>query len=230
MADKSLFTFEWPVDKAGYDLELVKPRRSPGRTPTQLTAGDTEPYYVIRRRGGPLSYYRPLEDHPGLARRLADLATTAASDDTALRDFANEFGLLGVWAGLGFDPEKDREERIDDWRSFARSLRYVFWLKDGGNLETACTEFNEHVRPRFTARIYYERAKRPELEIVPATLAGALWFQVAGELTYGTKFKRCDWCPTWFPVGRGTGRRETRKFCSDRCRMAWHRHHKEKAK
>lgn len=227
MTNNDLFALEWPVDQAGYELELIKPRRSTGRT-TLLTASDTEPYYVIRRRGGPLSYYRPLDDnYLGMARRFADLAT-ASSDDTTLRDFANEFGLLGVWAGLGFDPEENREERIDEWRSLTKSLRYVYSLIDSGSLETACAKFNEHIHPRFTTRIHYERAKRPKLKIVPATLVGTLWFQVAGELTHGTKFKRCDWCPTWFPVGPKTGHRETRKFCSDRCRMAWHRYHKEK--
>ena len=230
MADKDLFTFEWPVDKAGYDLELVKPRRSPGRSPTQLTAGHTEPYYVIRRQGGPLSYYRPLEDHPGLARRLADLATTAPSDDTALRDFANECGLLGLWS-FGVDPEEQRQEEVADWRSRARSLRHVFWLKDAGKLQAACELFNEHIHPRFTARIHYQPAAADRrLQIAPLTLIGALWLQVAGELTHGTRFKKCRQCPTWFPVGRGAKYRSSREFCSNRCRMAWHRHHKEKAK
>lgn len=221
MANKDLFSFEWPVDQSGYELEwITPPPPSPSTPVTLLSEFRDEPHYVIRRRDGPLRYYRPLEDHPGLARRFADLAT-ASSDDTALQDFANEFGLLG----LG-----ETTEKTNDWRRIANGFGYIFGLKDAGSLQAACTEFNERVHPRFTARIHYERAERPELEIVPATLAGALWFQVAGELTYGTKFKRCDWCPIWFPVGPGTGHRETRKFCSNRCRMAWHRHNKEKTK
>jgi len=221
MANKGLFSFEWPVDQSGYEFEwITPPPPSPSAPNSLLSEFRDEPHFVIRGRGGPFRYYRPLEDSPALARRFADLAATS-SDDTAFLDFANEFGLLGLGKVT---------ERIDDWQHIAKGLALILGLKDAGSLQAACTEFNEHVHTRFTAKIHCERVGRPKLEIVPATLAGALWFQVSGELTHGTKFKRCDWCPIWFPVGRGTGHRETRKFCSNRCRMAWHRHNKEKAK
>ena len=216
MEENDLFLFDWKVDQEGYDLEFFQPPPlAPGIPVTVLSEVATEPYWIIKPRGGPLHYYRPLKDHPGLARRFADLAQTPG-DNAALVDLANTFGLLTV-AKTG---------RVSEWWGIIHSLHVFFSMKDADDIEGACAAFNRHVRSRFSATIRYERAKRPELELSPFNLAGALWFQAAGELTHGTTFKRCRVCPTWFPVGRGTKHRKTRKFCSDRCRKTWHRKQK----
>lgn len=47
--------------------------------------------------------------------------------------------------------------------------------------------------------------------------------QLTAEIGNGSRFARCRHCPTWFPVGDGSGTRRTRPFCSDRCRVASHR-------
>jgi len=223
MGKNNLFTFEWPVDQDGYELEFVKPRLTKGRADTKLTG----PYQILKRRSGPLRYYRPLEDQPGLARRLAELSKHQG-DESLLVDFANEFGLLSHDSfGLVISGQR---MKTSDWWEIALQLHFVLELKDAGNIEAACATLNEHVHPNFKPHIHFQQPKRPKLSIAPDNLAGALWFQVMGEITHGTKFKRCDLCPTWFPVGPRTGHRETRRFCSNTCRNAWHRQNKKTTK
>ena len=94
---------------------------------------------------------------------------------------------------------------------------------DAGKLDEACELFNKYIRPRLTVRIEHEPGRRPQPQIIPSTLLGAMYIQVLDELTNALKFKRCKQCPNWFSYGPGTGRRETKEFCSNRCRVAWNR-------
>ncbi len=168
-----------------------------------------EPYWIIKPRSGLSHQYQPLEDHPGLARRFAN-TETSLSDNTILLELANTFGLL----------TNTRHERVSVWRNTIAGLRYVLSLKDENALQAACETWSEHVRPQFTLSIPYKHAKRPQFEARPLDLAAALWFQVGGELTHGTEFKRCRQCPEWFPVGKGAKYRKSRQFCSTSCRKA----------
>src|SRR5437762_13748790 len=78
------YDFEWPVDQHGYEIEHVP--AAVGSTLLSLPAAARD---VIRRRSGPLRFYRPMEQ-PGLWRRFAE---TCSSLD-GVRDFVSEFGLL----------------------------------------------------------------------------------------------------------------------------------------
>ena len=208
MSEEALFNFDWPVDQGGYEIDWLLPDK--GRS-TLLGQKVTED--IIRPRGGAIRYYRPLEDQPGLARRLAGLAETPTQD--AYLDFAKNFGLLRL------SIESSNYERIEDWHRVVFGLDAVFSRIDAGDTQAAAELFNENIISRFTAKIHYEHARRPALNIVPGTLQSALWFQVAGEITDGTKFKKCAQCPTWLPVGKGAKYRTSRKFCSTKCRKAY---------
>ena len=55
-----VFRFDWPVDQFGYEVIQGETRpwdRDCGHNPS---------------RGGPLHYYRPMDDHAGLWRQFAE--------------------------------------------------------------------------------------------------------------------------------------------------------------
>ena len=61
------------------------------------------------------------------------------------------------------------------------------------------------------------------LEVEPVNLIALAWLQIAAELTIGKVMKKCvsPKCLEWFP------NRSNKRFCNNRCKMAFHRHHRE---
>jgi hypothetical protein len=217
-----LFEFEWGVDQSGYE---IAPRKR-GALSTASTLfdlsddpdGDTgggDYDHEIRRRGGPLRYYRPMTERPGLWRRCAE---TCISWDGAL-EFVNEFGLFGL-----FD-KQESSESIGFILNTGRYLAAIADQIDKGDRDGAAQIFNSSGRTRLAAMIVPAikgRRKIHEFRLAPLTLRGALHLQVGEAITGDRRLKRCRNCPEWFPVGTGaaTARRD---FCSDRCRVAWSR-------
>ncbi len=213
----SLFHFEWYVDQKGY--EPVSAQDLPPGTPSPVLLPPPKHGWYLRRKGGPLRAYRPLEDYRGLFRRFAYLP----EEPQAILEFANEFGILGVGRSGLPDDESWVEEHVLWWYDHIRGVRYIVEGIDGGKASSMASIFNRYVEPRMTVRIVAARPQRASLHVVPTTLLAAIWLQVAGELTEGTSYKKCRHCPNWFPVGPGTGHKRTKMFCSTRCRVAWNR-------
>ncbi len=213
-----LFHFDWYVDQHGYE-EVVYERNALDTGNLMLDWRKEGEF--IRGKGGPLRAYRPLEDFPGLHRRFAKLPT----DTPAILEFIHMFGLLGS----GFSEPGLGEEDLAGWRTSIAIMERLVYEIDAGKRDEACNLFNKHVHPRLSIRIEREPGRRPQPQIVPFSLEGALYIQLLDELTTALKFKRCKQCPNWFSYGSGTGRRETKEFCSDRCRMARNRENKRRA-
>jgi hypothetical protein len=212
-----IFEFEWGVDQHGYALE----DRSPGPLLLSLS-GEDDPEQdrayerdgwnkVIRQRGGPVKYYRPME-HSGLWRRMADVPDSPAG---AL-EFVREFGLL--------DDRKTGKETVGFIMNTARVLRGIAHALDITSPQIAANIFNMHARPQVTARISppQQGARRLNFDLVPLTLRSALYLQAGNAIAGDLKFRRCLNCPEWFQVGSGAAT-ERRKFCTNRCRVAWSR-------
>ena len=221
----SLFQFEWWVDQHGYELVY---RESVSRRTTRTIEG-----WHVQRRGGPVRAYRPLKDHPGLFRQFAHLPLEKES----VLDFITQFGFLF--------PHNQESELVNDWLVRAKGMGEIVRSIDEGRTEEVMRFFNDETStatssgtrepiipvfvlrrhlPHFSIRIGKNDRARTTLQVVPQSLIGAMWLQVAGEITDETEFRKCRHCPTWFSVGPGTGRWRTKLFCSDRCRVAWNRH------
>ncbi len=230
-----IFHFEWQVDQSGYEIVSAAEDLPPpdpevaedgGLAEVERPVLDDPPIgggWYIRRKGGPLSAYRPLESARGLARQFASLPEKTPKGKTVLRPqallkFANEFGLLGV--GLSEHP---RDEDGRWWYDHVWGVRHVIQKIDDGKKKEMASAFTENVVPQLTVRIEVPLEGNPSLKVAPLNLLSAMWIQIAGEITDQTKFRRCLWCPKWFPHGPGTGHKATKRFCSDRCRKAWNR-------
>lgn len=74
------------------------------------------------------------------------------------------------------------------------------------------------------ARVLVER-DRFSIRVVPRTLLGAIWYQVARYLSENPEARRCANCGQWFEVSL-KARRTNTKFCSNSCRVARHRRNK----
>ncbi len=136
--------------------------------------------------------------------------------------FANDFGLLGV--GRSEHPSEPAwEERGLWWHDNIFGFSLVVRDIDSGNKRAMASAFAKYVAPRMTVRIEVPLKGRPLLKVAPIDLISAMWLQIAGEITNETKFRKCLWCPKWFPHGPGTGHKATKRFCSDRCRKGWNR-------
>jgi hypothetical protein len=70
---------------------------------------------------------------------------------------------------------------------------------------------------------------KPGLQIVPKTLGGAMWLQLAQAIGDNKKYRACEACPRYFELSRKTAR--TSKFyCNDACRSKAYRERKAQAR
>ena len=216
-----LFHFEWAIDQDGYEPASAEELPAGVERPV-LEEPPTGGGWWIRRKGGPLRWYRPLESRRGLARGLARRFAYLSKEPQAILKFANQFGFLGV-GQTGFE-EDVIEEHVWFWRQHMDFMRGVVKAIDAGDKSSAVQTFNQHVEPHMTVWIETPPRSRPALHVGPMNLLAAMWFEIAGELTKGTQYKKCESCPTWFPYGSRTGHKKTKRFCSDRCRKKAKRH------
>ena len=66
----------------------------------------------------------------------------------------------------------------------------------------------------------------PRLAIRPLNLLGALWLQFARAIDGDREYRACQKCGTWFEIG-SKGHSRAKRFCSNRCRMAFSRARKK---
>jgi hypothetical protein len=207
----SLFEFRWAVDQDGYEIEHV-----PAREMRTLAGGGGVAHDRLRSRDGPLREYRPMDDHPGLWHRFA-----ACADTSGLLAFVRKFGLL-------FSLRGDPYERVDDILRVVELVRQIAHMVGDNRYPEAAELWNSDGRPRLTSGLVpTKRHGKFEFKPMPLTLHGAILLQAAEAIASNQQWRHCrnDGCSEWFRVGDGahTSRRE---FCSDKCRVAWARHHK----
>jgi hypothetical protein len=129
--------------------------------------------------------------------------------------FTEQFGFI---KGI----ESDQVFLFDRFERDLQILKHVVSVIDEGPAFNAAWAFNSLLHPGF--RLWMDTMENPPtMQVIPTTLYGALMVQAAQEIAGIVKFRKCKQCPEWFPLGKSKG--TTRKeFCSDRCRVAWHRH------
>ena len=217
--DDNPFRFVWPVDQDGYEVE-----RATLTEPQGLGGLVQREYDFIRSRGGPLRFYRPLEDD-GLWLRFAH---TCRSHEGVL-SFVKEFGLL-----------TGSPERLDSFLGTAALIHRIAERLAAGEWLAATKLFANSGLPTVKEAILW-RSDRPEifeLRLVPVSLRDALLHQTGEAITGNRRFRRCrnEGCPNWFRLGprmeAGQGRRTytaRREFCSGRCRVAHARRQRREA-
>lgn len=213
------FVFEWYVDTDGYEIEEIPPGR--GRVSHILY---DEPPLWLRRKGGAMKPYRPLEEAPGLFLEFSQLRP----EPEAFLEFANKYGFLGTTLGTA---NWEGPESLDAWSSAHTNVAsFVQMIDDtlrlGHEPWIHAPAFNERFAPLATVRLTYHRGK-VRRQVVPRSLLSAIILQLMSQVETGIKFRQCRHCGTWFPYGHGTPNRRNKEYCSGRCKVAWHRENRE---
>lgn len=213
----------WYVDLAGYEIvetENLRAAQQANLDANFYRPDKQEAYYarrgVVRAKGGELRSYKPSIDTPGLARRLAGLYDESPvlnrPTDADVLDFVSRYGLLSAGTEM---PVRDV--------IYTSKYLYLFAAAvDSDKKHDARQLFNERVLPSMTVRLVGSKTGRPTanwtLEPKPTDLISAAWLQMAQELTHGKSLKKCAApdCLEWFPE------RTNKRFCGNRCKMAFH--------
>ncbi len=236
------FHFDWPVCVNGYRVDdpkakppegavftagpgwrVPKERQSaPKRSGSLLLTGDTGARIV--RSSSKLDYRPPLKDHH-VCRELADCPKTPEG----ACGFVSRFGFLlkpkapaeyldDIYAAIDTAKDMVRLVNAKDWDALS------YWLdvraKDwpGGFGKLALT-FAPPECPWLPGS-FIGTSERPTLRLRPGNLFHAAVVQLLDEI--GQPLRRCKrpGCPEYFTFGSGTGRRETARYCSTRCKDA----------
>ena len=183
------------------------------------------PYEVswIVGKSGQLEPYALPSNAFGIFREFADLG----QDNEELIGFASKYGLL---AGPNSDPvdfcrgqQRDVLEALREWQEGMKN----------SDLRAASSTINRHLTSGTynsgnwthvdTPQIELDALShlfRPALSIRVSNLYQAIWLQFAQTVSNDTSLRHCEWCPTWFAYGPGTGKRKKGRYCSDACRKA----------
>jgi hypothetical protein len=218
----ALVRLEWQKDSKGYDLREVPERERPAEWEGSILEDDGSPLpactAIIPRGGRPLTY---LVD----GQVLWDLVNTPRTPE-GVQGFVNRWGLLHT-------RKSNFGTRVEDYNGPIHNLGIALDLAVDRNwpgLERylAKVEKQQHVgpmRPRF-ARVPGETM--PRLFIQPDNLTSYCWIELMQVVAAEATIQRCLNCGAFFPRGIEKGTRNTRQYCSDRCRVAMHRRGKRK--
>jgi hypothetical protein len=105
-----------------------------------------------------------------------------------------------------------------------RRFRAAIALASSGDLVSLASHFTKHAHVETVISYrHVDRRGPPEMFLECVNLASLAWCQVAQQATTNEEFRRCGWCGTHFVVAGKEGHRRSRRFCSDRCRVAANR-------
>ena len=215
----------WSVHTAGY--EIVEAGEEADVQEASLGANfyrsETEQDYllkrgVVRAKGEQERSYVPSDDARGLGRRLSDMfqyddPRVQSPTDEQVLGFCNSYGLLVLGHAMF----------VRDMIQTCKYLHLFVEAIDRGDKAKAREVFNNAVVPDMTVRLVGSKAGRPtanwNLEVQPTNLMAFAWLQIASELTVGRGMKKCEAhdCLEWF------SERSNKRFCNNRCKMAFHR-------
>ena len=135
----------------------------------------------------------------------------AEPSETGMIEFCNRFGqpdLQGGFTSVAWLIEQQKALKTA-WQSLESDNPSELIVALDLNRAGACD-----LRLRTTA------SGELELVFVPQTLLQALWTQLAFYAVSETQIFRCKHCGDPFRTGHQTGRRNTREYCGDSCRLA----------
>ncbi len=208
MAD--LIFLEWERDKDGYGIA-----KAPNRFPGPTWNDPPGPGEYLMPGGRASERYRPLEDFPGL---FIEFAALEPSPRGAV-EFCSKYGHPESYKFWDDIPMGRRVE----WLCFKiEHMRNAVDLWKSGDLSGLTGPLDVHEPQASIKFCVIPGEKLPSLIIQPNTLLDGMWLQFMQAASEHRKFQKCAACPTWFAYGKGTKRRNTAIYCSDRCRKFAH--------
>ena len=120
---------------------------------------------------------------------------------------------------------------VDDWLSYQSEMREAWLRGQAGDWTGAAIAFNKRSVGTLNTKLGSDPDDLASIRLIlePTSLLQLMWVEMALHLTNAYGLRQCGWCGSWFPYGKGTNRRNTAKFCSNRCRKDNFLKNKEKA-
>lgn len=218
----------------------------------------TDDDYLSAPEGSRFREYAPLDEFTGLFRTFAKTPITMYGILGFANKFGHlGAGAGGVGGDIDdewerwsdedwrrFDhTEKDDLPDMEDMHFWCDQICRMgecveTWDKAqwGKSDEKAMQRLQETVSNNLRGRVRVAFGRDPEkriggflLEIMPNTLLGALWLQLAETISGSKKHRACAACGNWFEVSPEKFRK-SRHYCSEPCRSRAYRSRKEKAR
>lgn len=217
----NMIDFTWLHSPGAYEVRITgeKKRARPG----PWKSGEPGVPYLSTGTPQWFDLYSPTEI-PTLFQKFAD---TPHSPE-GIRDFFNKFGPLELIGDEHQNPSLKPglammsttvEKPLHLHAAFQRAV--TLW--NGGDLSALTSIFNEGWG-KIRTELRPQQSMKAQIVFVPVNLIQFIWLQFALFATSNSKLLRCARCNEPMIVGSGTGRRETAKFCSNACKMAFHKH------
>jgi hypothetical protein len=187
--------------------------------------GPTRDLAIYPAKGAKIARYRPLEQYPAL---YAEFAKLDGSKQTCLQ-FAHKYGLLfaDLMRPLGLGNDPGVFETLKNWKGSIKNVSEIIQRCELSrtNPAEAFRQFGKQDKSLFGVDLYLS-IKSPNS---PATLdvrgvrflVAAIELQAIQSILNARKSVQCIECTTWFEIGGGA-RRSQSKFCSTRCKDNWH--------
>ena len=201
--------FEWAKGEA---YEIVEPSL-PRSKDDPFAATIDEPH--IRQTGRTeKKMQRPLEMRPTLHLDFAHLDGSAES----CRDFAQGWGLLWTYAEVG------AKERLSTWQNEIKIMKATVQGLRNAIDEDAFPSRGVIIAETDLLLVSGKPDEWPVLSHRPRSLRNAMRIQLAQSIAGGNAISVCPICGAWFQRGGRGGdvKRSIARFCSDKCRNAFH--------
>jgi hypothetical protein len=172
---------------------------------------------------------RPIDQTPAL---YAEFAKLDGSEGACLQ-FAHKHGLLHADLRYpGHDPGV--LETLRNWRGHIEVVRDLIERCElsRANPAEAFRRFGKQDKWLFGVQLYLSLKSRNSpatLDVRTESLAAAIELQAIAAILEGRKSAQCIECSTWFEIGHGA-RRSQSKFCSTRCKDTYHNRLKAQAR
>jgi hypothetical protein len=182
---------------------------------TRMTIGREHPYTVLVKGPGgemlPAELVSLWQLHIGKMRLAVELWDALSSENgPKLRKLIGWEGKRWKMSmGSYFEDQSVDYEPGNNLRAAGEALRQIV---------------DEELREYVTARLLFLDKSRNSfaLHLVPDSLLGAMYLQLAQDTSNGTRFRRCLECGKWFAIRPPTSR-ATKQFCEEKCRVRAHR-------
>ena len=203
---------EWEKSLDGYSIEREPPMMEPLRSSLLAAAQGHDPFRVVARSD---RFKRYSVEGTGSEVFIA-FANTPLTQEGVLA-FAERWGLPRGRKGPAY---------LDgDFHTPIRSLRRVIELAGTGGpvaLERSIKKTNIGVCSVLFSRLPGDSS--PRVFMQPRNLLDFMHLEFMQTLAGSAHFRPCTHCGSFFTVGVGTGKRKTRMYCSENCRLRQHRH------
>jgi hypothetical protein len=111
--------------------------------------------------------------------------------------------------------QKEINQRLQD-----HTRSQVWYVPDPERLDLLKRATNAATRRRLGRMSSFDLAReRLRFAIIPETLLGVLWIQLAQVVQGGVAHRACESCGKWFEISPHDGRQQRRQFCNATCRV-----------